>query len=79
MVEDHCYKPGYFRCREGRYIPEEYLCDGFFNDCNDNYDESDELCVGKHVKSYEKRRVIFSHFKFSEEKKESSLFYQAMV
>ena len=49
MVEDHCYKPGHFRCREGRYIPEEYLCDGFFNDCNDNYDESDELCVGKHV------------------------------
>ena len=61
MVEDHCYKPGHFRCREGRYIPEEYLCDGFFNDCNDNYDESDELCVGKHVHLMNWDKFIFSH------------------
>ncbi|KAJ8038778.1 IgGFc-binding protein [Holothuria leucospilota] len=43
--QDHCPKPGYFRCpAEGLYIPVSQLCDGYTYDCSDNYDESEELC-----------------------------------
>ncbi|XP_072014974.1 zonadhesin-like [Amphiura filiformis] len=45
-ISDYCYKPGYFRCYEGIYILEDWLCDGFQYDCLDNYDESEELCTG---------------------------------
>ena len=46
-VTDHCPKPDHFRCIDGIYIPNSYLCDAVDYDCSDNQDESEEICFGK--------------------------------
>lgn len=43
-VANHCFKPDHFRCTEGVYIPNSYLCDGYNYDCLDNLDENEEFC-----------------------------------
>ena len=43
QVKSHCYKPNYFRCLEGRYIPADRLCDDYY-DCNYDEDEDKENC-----------------------------------
>ncbi|XP_022101062.1 uncharacterized protein LOC110984828 [Acanthaster planci] len=45
MVNTHCYKPDHYRCSEGRYIPNSFLCDGYTYDCLNNEDENEEHCV----------------------------------
>ena len=36
-----------YRCPEGICISFDHLCDEYPNDCLDNVDESDELCLGR--------------------------------
>lgn len=45
-----------FRCDDGRYIPEEWKCDGE-TDCADHSDEAAELCDGKYFDNRELPRT----------------------
>ena len=40
---DDC-KEDEYKCSSGTCIPERYLCDNFPNDCENNEDESMEMC-----------------------------------
>ena len=48
-----------YQCRTGDCIPNSYLCDDILNDCEENEDESEEVCGdnGNKLKPRVKRPV----------------------
>lgn len=60
---EYCPQAGYEQCPNGVYIPEYMFCDGWEDDCVNNYDEREEICASKWISfSFSNNHLYQTHF-----------------